>query len=196
MDKVELSLLACRPTQPHAAMITPAPTYHHHPAAPQHRCRGANNVAYLFLAVLASTSEHGELDVQHTSHSMRPAAPETSKWQIGTTDNSPPVLEGPVSTPNPAHYFSLGSAVADRETFRASGIACSCYFPRSWVLAATEVEKPTAWKALVVIAQQHGDSTTCDQLCLALKWRWRDSSHVPVDNATSPSSLCDDLRWP
>jgi hypothetical protein len=53
---------------------------------------------------------------------MRPAAPETSKGQIGSTDNLHPVLKGPVSVPNPAQHFSSGSVVADRETFRASGI--------------------------------------------------------------------------
>lgn len=88
--------------------------------------QGANNIAYLFFAVLASTSE---LDVQRLSPSVRPAAPDVFKCQLGSADNSPPMLEGPVLVPNPVHSFGSGSVVADRETFRASGITGSCYLP-------------------------------------------------------------------
>jgi hypothetical protein len=82
---------------------------------------------------------------------MRPAAPEASKCQLGSADDSHLVLDDPVLVPNSAQSSNPSSMVAVRETFRASGIAGSCYLPRSWVLAAAEVEKP------------HGlDSACCD----------------------------------
>ena len=102
---------------------------------------------------------------------MRPAAPESSKCQFGSADNSPPALEGLVLVPNPAQSSSSGSWWLIEKLLGLLESLDLAIFLEAGFWPLPKSKSLTAWTALVVIAQQHGDSTTCGQRCLAFEWR-------------------------